>query len=595
MAVVGDDRKKRWGRDFRRRRRGATEFGHQADQQIEKLLIRRFDRLVSVRRFIFLWIAFFVLLFYIGILQIRGLSPYYQNLQPVPGGIYSEGLIGDFSNANPIYSIGDADSAVSRMVFSGLFKYDNNDKLVGDLAKDYSLDSTQKRYTVHLRKDVRWHDGRPFTADDVVFTYQTIQNPDAQSPLYSSWVGIRVARLDAYTVIFDLPSSLGAFPYSLTNGIVPEHILKKIVPAQMRSAPFNTSPIGTGPFVWKFVSVTGATNADRQQRVSLSAFDHYHGGKPKLDGFNLTTFSDDQHLISAFKKKQVNAMAGLDTLPDDLTNDGSVRVYSTPLTSIVMAFFNNSNPVLADANVRRALVQGTNRDKIPDLMSYPISLTDGPLLQGQLGYDPSVTQLAYDQDGANKGLDQAGWARDDSGQRSKGGKELAFSLVSQDTQEYTQVAQYLQRQWNQLGIKVDVHYYNGDDLQALKIANHDYDVLLYGISVGVDPDVFAFWDSSQASLSSQGHLNLSEYKSKAADQALEQARTRSDPSLRVSKYKAFLTEWTKDAPAMSLYQPNFLYITRGQVFNFQRKAGNSSVDRYYNVNEWMVRQRHQKL
>jgi ABC-type transport system substrate-binding protein len=94
---------------------------------------------------------------------------------------------------------------------------------------------------------------------------------------------------------------------------------------------------------------------------------------------------------------------------------------------------------------------------------------------------------------------------------------------------------------------------------------------LYGISLGVDPDVFAYWDSSQASISSQGHLNLSEYKSKAADQALESARTRADAQLRVTKYKAFLTAWTNDAPALALYQPNMLYISGGRFLITKEK------------------------
>jgi hypothetical protein len=152
--MVGDDTKKRWKRGFRRHRHGASQLGHQADIQIEKLLIRRFDRLVSVRRFIFLWIALFLLLFYVAFLQLRSLSSHYQNLRPVAGGIYSEGLIGEFSNANPIYANGDADTAVSHLVFSGLFKYDDSNKLVGDLAKDYTLDASQKRYTVHLRHNL---------------------------------------------------------------------------------------------------------------------------------------------------------------------------------------------------------------------------------------------------------------------------------------------------------------------------------------------------------------------------------------------------------------------------------------------------------
>jgi peptide/nickel transport system substrate-binding protein len=593
--VVDTKTKKRWQKTFRRRRKDAAELSRQADEQIEKFLIGRFERLAIVRRFIFLWSSLFVVLFFVTVLQFRSLGAYYQTLRPVPGGIFSEGLVGKFSNANPLYATGAANASVSRLVFSGLFKYDTNNKLVGDLAKDYKLNDTQTRYTVHLRPGITWHDGHPFTADDVVFTYQMIQNPEAQSALYSSWQGIKVTKSGAYTVNFDLPNPLSSFPYSMTNGIIPVQSFKNIKPVQMRSAPFNTNPVGTGPFDWKFVEVTGTKTDEIQQRISLAAFGNYWNDRPKLDGFNITTFTDDKRLLSAFNKKQINAMSGLESVPDALQKDKNAHIYRTPLTSEVMAFFNNSNPVLSDVSVRRAMVGGVDRDQVSSQLDYPVDLADSPLLMNQLGHDPSVTETAYNQANASQILDQDNWSRTSSETRSKNNQHLQLTMAAQDTPEYTAVAQFLQKQWSQLGIRVDVNYYSADDLQNAIIANHDYDILLYGISIGVDPDVFAYWDSSQASVSSQGHLNLSEYKSKAADQALEAARTRSDPGVRVTKYKIFLSAWSQDAPALALYQPNYLYVSRGQIFNYERKEMNTSADRFYNVNQWMIRQRHQSL
>lgn len=595
MGVVNEGTKKHVLRRFHRRRKDAVELGQQADKQIEKLLLRRFDRLISVRRFVFLWVGLFVILFFATFLQFRGLSGYYQSLQPVPGGLYSEGLVGTFTNANPLYASGSADVAISRMVFSGLFKYDTNNVLVGDLAKDYKLNDAQTRYTIHLRKELTWHDGKPFTADDVVFTYKTIQTLGAQSALYSSWRDITVSKQDTYTVNFDLPNSLSSFPYALTNGIVPEHLLKDIPPEQLRSASFNTKPIGTGPFKWRFVEVTGVTPAERRQRITLSAFDKYWQGHPKLDGFNLLTFSDPDQLITAFEKKQINAMSGLENIPDKLAKDGSLQVNAVPLSSAVMSFFNNSKNNLNNANIRRAMASGVDRSKVLTLTPYTTKAVNEPLLRGQLGYDPTLAELPYNFDYANQLLDQEGWKHDATGQRVKNGQPLAFDLSSQDTQDYTLAAKYLQGEWGKLGIKVTVHYYGGDELQSGIIANHDYDILLYGISLGVDPDIFAYWDSSQASVTSQGHLNLSEYKSPAADQALQAGRTRADPILRTIKYKAFLTAWKNDAPALALYQPNFLYITRGPVYGFDRKGLNSSADRFYNVNNWMIRQKHKTV
>jgi peptide/nickel transport system substrate-binding protein len=595
MQVVDDKTKKRFQKELVVRQKEAVAFGHQADDNIDRLLIKRISRLTAVRRFVFLWSLLFVILFFATFLQFRNLSKYYQTLRPVAGGIYNEGVIGTFTNANPMYATGTADTAVSRLVFSGLFKYNKQNQLVGDLANDWTFGSGQQQYIVHLKHNIKWHDGKPLTANDVVFTYKTIQNIEAQSSLYSSWQGITVSRVNDYTVAFDLPNPLSAFPYSLTNGIVPAHLLQDIPPEQLRSAPFNISPIGTGPYIWKYVQVTGSKPEDRQQRITLSSYKKYHLGRPKLDGFNLITYSDDQHLISAFESKQLNAISGLETEPTDMIKDPTVQAYATPLTSAVMAFFNNSRPVLNDVNVRKALVSSVDRSKITGLSRYPLRVVDEPLLKSQLGYDPANAELPYNQDYANQVLDQAGWTRNAQGYRVKGTQALAFTLVSQDTHDYAATASYLQREWMKIGVKVDVRYFSSDDLQTQVISNHSYDVLLYGISLGVDPDVYAYWDSAQASITSQGHLNLSEYKSAGSDQALEFGRTRSDPALRALKYKTFLTNWKNDAPALALYQPNYLYISRGPVFNFERKAMNSTADRFYDVDTWMVRQKKQTL
>lgn len=593
VQMVDDATKRRWRRGFKKRRLGAMELGQQADQRIEMLLVRRFDRLLSVRRFIFLWITLFVVLFFGTFFQIRGLSSYYQSLRSVPGGIYSEGLASTFTNANPLYASSAADQSVSRLVFSGLLKYDNGNNLVGDLAQDFALGPAQTHYIVHLKKHLTWHDSQPLTASDVVFTFNTIKNIQAQSSLYNTWKDIAVAAPDSTTVTFDLPAPLASFPHSLTEGIIPVHLLKNIPAAGMRSAPFNAAPVGSGPFAWKFVEVLGSPTTDRQQRISMAAFNGYAGGRSKLDGFNLITFSDEKLLVSAFKKKQINAMSGLESIPGELAKDKSVQLYATPLTSAVMAFFKTSRGVLKDINVRRALVEGVERQALANITGRPTQLVDGPLLRGQLGYNPQLTQVGYNYDQANQLLDQAGWLRGDNNLRTKNGQFLELSLRSQDSEEYSLTTQYLQQQWEKLGIKANVTYYSGEDLQSQVIGGHDYDILVYGISIGADPDVFAYWDSSQASISSQGHSNLSEYKSPVADEALQSGRSRTDNAVRIVKYKAFLTAWTAEAPALGLYQPNYIYITRGPVFGYDRHADNSASDRFYNVENWMIRQKHQ--
>src|SRR5690606_3753594 len=142
---------------------------------------------VGVRRFVFAWVLLFSLLITGVVMQNRALSRFYQTLEPGKGGIFTEGIVGSFTNANPVYAIDPVDASVSRLVFSGLLKYNDRNKLVPDLAESVQADSRGITYTAKLRQNALWHDGKPVTAEDVVFTYQTIQKPDARSPLFENW------------------------------------------------------------------------------------------------------------------------------------------------------------------------------------------------------------------------------------------------------------------------------------------------------------------------------------------------------------------------------------------------------------------------
>jgi peptide/nickel transport system substrate-binding protein len=201
----------------------------------------------------------------------------------------------------------------------------------------------------------------------------------------------------------------------------------------------------------------------------------------------------------------------------------------------------------------------------------------------------SLTQLDYNLEAANKLLDEAGWVKDESGIRNKDNNKLTFRLFSRNTSEYTFISQKLQEQWRQVGVDVKSFLQTNDELEST-IARHEYDALLYGISLGLDPDVFPYWHSSQADIRAQNRSNFSEYKSDVADKALEAGRTRSDPQIRAVKYKPFLEAWRTDAPALALYQPRYLYITRGVLNNFNLKEMNVASDRYANVVNWQILQ-----
>jgi peptide/nickel transport system substrate-binding protein len=565
-------------------------LGTHAEEGIDEHFIKRLERLSRVRRFVAGWVGLLTLLIIGLVVQLLALSGYYQSVRPVPGGIYNEGVQGRFTNANPLFATGDANATVSRLLFAGLMSYDEQGRLHGDLASGYEVSEHGTVYTVHLRPHLTWQDGRPLTSRDVTFTYKLIQNPDVQSPLQSSWQGIDITAPDSRTVVFTLPDALASFPYNLTTGIVPEHLLSKIPPVDMRSADFNTvNPVGAGPFAWQAVEVNNSSDPDHvSEQIALTPFDGYHAGKPKLQKFVVQAFASQDQLIKAFKSQQLTAVEGLDRVPPALKNDKSVVQHSLRLRAATMVFFKTSSGVLSESQVRQALVRATDVNKIIRHLGYTTREVKEPLLMGQLGYDPTFAQLPFDPKAAATLLNADGWRPGDGGYLYKDGNPLAFTLTAADTPENRMVTGMLKQQWRAVGVKLGVRLQSADDFNGT-LSDHDYDAVLDGISIGVDPDVFVYWDSSQTDVRSN-RLNLSEYKNPAADTALEAGRTRLDPELRIIKYRPFLQAWQQDAPAVGLYQPRLLYLTNGTVAGLNDAPITKPTDRLANVQNWEIRQ-----
>ena len=425
----------------------------------------------------------------------------------------------------------------------------------------------------------------------MLFTYQSIQNPDTQSPLQSSWQGITVTAPDPRTVVFALPGVLAAFPQNLTNGIVPKHVLGKVPPADLRSADFNTvHPVGAGPFAWQAVQVNGSGDPKTiQEQVALTPFADYQGGAPKLQKFVVQVFASESQLIQAFQDGQLTAAEGLSGVPPELQKDNSVTRYNLSLRAATMVFFKTSTGIMADKSARQALVQSADVPAIIKRLGYPTRAVRGPLLTGQLAFDQSLAQPAYNLAAAKTLLETDGWVLGTDGVRTKANKPLTFTLTAANSAENHLVADQLRQQWRQLGVAAKVQFLDVTDFQN-SLTYHDYDAVLNGISIGSDPDVFVYWDSSQADIRASNRLNFSEYKNPAADAALEAGRTRLDPLLRTIKYKPFLQAWQQDAPALGLYQPRVLYLTNGPVSGLENHSINIATDRFANVQNWEIRE-----
>lgn len=580
--------KLRFRRKFRRSQKQVENLSTQAEQGIEKHFFKRINRLSNIRRFVVAWAMLVILLGAGLVLQVKALSPYYQEILPVKGGIYTEGILGRFTTTNPLYATSGVDASVSRVLFSGLMRYNAQNELVGDLAESIKNEDNSKLYTVVLKENILWHDGAQLTAEDVAFTYELIQNPDAKSPLRSNWQNITIEVVDSRTVTFTLPHSLSSFPHLLTNGIVPQHILSEVPTSQLRNSEFNTLyPIGSGPFVWDSIQVSGRNPEDRQEQIGLSPFADYHLGRPQIDKLIIKAVHNEENLQKQFISQEIDAIAGLEKTPENV-NEEDIFTYELPLNAQVMTFFKLTNDVLKEKPVRQALVKATNQPEVLRVLDYPVIPVQAPLLRGHLGFSEELKQFSFDPDDAKKILNENGWRAGPDGIRSKDNIRLAFQLYSRDNKGYARIAETLKNQWREIGADVNVILQDDTQIQST-IALHNYDALLYGITVGADPDVYAYWHSTQADARSSSRLNLSEIKSDTLDSALEGGRTRSDKDLRIAKYQPFLEEWRDEAPAVGLYQPRFLYLTKDRVFGLDSKVLNSGSDRFTDVHNWRIK------
>lgn len=573
----------RYRRAVRRLRRRLFIWRRASTTYIDRHIWGKWYQLRVVRRFLLIWaglvlVAAIALAFQISALENKGRFP-----QPLSGGAYSEAAVGSVQVVNPLLP-DSASSDVDRLIFSGLTRYDAQGRLTADLATKWDVSTDGKTYTFHLRKNVKWHDGVPFSATDVAFTVAAIQNPDSRSPLASSWQGVKVETKGDYTVIFTIPTPLASFADSTTIGIVPRHILEGVEPSQLREADFNQNPVGTGPFTMK--SFAPAAN-----EISLTANPRYYLGKPRLDEFTFRYYPTSAAVLLAYERREVVSPGRIEPAQQaDAARDTSLAVYDSNLPEETTLFFQTADATLNDAAVRKILSQSIDRKALlNEAEGGEGRVVTQPLLPGQMGYTAKYALPPLNRDAAIKALDAAGWTADPkTGVRQKGDKKLQFKLATLKGSELEIAARSLQSQWEKIGVKLSIIAVNQDELQQTYMRPRNFQMLLYGVNLGADPDIYAYWHSTQAK---DPGVNLSGYASGDADKALEAGRIIRDTRVRTGKYDSFLKAWNNDAPAAVLYQTVYRYGAAKNVHGITAQRLITPADRFFDIQKWTVREK----
>ncbi len=532
--------------------------------------LKHLNKFLNPREFLIIKICLLVIVLNLVYLGFGFVQKHLQYL-PLAGGEYIEGVVGYPRTINPLYAVNrDVDSDLSSLVYSSLFRYDQYGHLVNDLAASLNISPDSKEYLVKIKDGVKWHNGGRLTADDVLFTFNLIQNPDYHSPLRQNLAGISAEKIDGTTIKFKLSEPYAPFPELLTFGILPKNLWGDISPSAAVLSDLNLKPIGSGPF--KFKSLVKNSSGDLKDYY-LVANDDYYGQTPYLKTIDFKFFVDYNEAIKALNDNQI---FGLSYLPFDyrksLLAKDSLHLHELIQPQIVSIFFNSDkNKALADKNLRVALASALDKDQIiNDVFAGSYQRADGPLLSENWAYNDLVTKYNYDPAAATAALKN---------------KSLSIVLTVIDSGSNVAAATKIKNYWEAVGIKVDLKIISGEQAANI-IRDRDFEALLYGEAVGGDPDVYAFWHSSQ--IGAKG-LNLANYNNPAVDKLLVEARGTADINERLAKYKKFQEIITTDLPAIFLYSPSYTYPQEQQLQGFSGTVAIEPADRFGSISDWYLK------
>src|SRR3972149_5578842 len=332
----------------------------------------------------------------------------------IPDTALREGVVGRIETLDPLYATDPAERDGIALLFRGLTRLGAGAAIEPDLAAGWEIADGGRTWTFTLREDVRWHDGRPVTADDVAFTVLSLQHPDYDGPFAGPWRDVIVERLGPFAVRFRLREPLASFLAATTQPIVPAHLLAAIPVAERRFTAFGREPVGSGPF--RLASLDDAA-------ARLVRFGPPLGGprglppagprRPLLDALELRVSAPPDEAAAAFRAGELDALGGLPTvLTAELAALPGVRRVVYPATVVTAVVFNlrSAASPFRDPRARRALLMSIDRDAIVSAVLDGAGIVaETPISPVSPFHDPSAAPaVAHDTAAAARLLKAAG-------------------------------------------------------------------------------------------------------------------------------------------------------------------------------------------
>lgn len=561
---------------------------------------------------------------------------------PTIGGEYTEGLIGSPKLINPIFeTVNDVDGDISSLLYAKLFKHGENRQIFPELVESYELSEDKKIYTFKLRDDAYWSDGKKITSNDVAFTIDSIQNPEVGSPLFGSFQGVLVEKIDDLKFSLTLKEPFAPFLNSLVFGLIPEHIFGQMNPANIRLAKDNLQPVVvSGPY--KFTKLLKDSSTNKIQTYTLEKNNEYFGNKPYLETIIFKFYEDFDLALTDLRNQTIDGLGFISAENKEKIASKNFNLYDLQLPQYTALFFNQTKePLLKDETLRTCLAMGIDKTKILEqVFKNNAQTVHAPILKNELGYYPDIKKISFGVDEANGLLDK-NWTRVepekfleirqnqilktlrekypvttssenseeitapiinleeetqkllqeeiDSTQpfyrKDKNENILSLVITTANIPEYINTANIIASFWKNLGIKTTVEIIDSQRIIKENIRERNYSILLFGQVLGGDPDPYAFWHSIQRT---DPGLNLTSLKDPEIDDLLETARQTTDEEERVKKYLHFQNVLTEQIPAIFLYSPIYAYGVSPKVKGLNLQYITYPSDRFADIENWYI-------
>ena len=503
---------------------------------------------------------------------------------PAYGDAFVTGSIGDARTLIPILASDSASGDICGLIFNGLVRYNPRLELEGDLAENWEVSEDHLTITFHLRKNVRWHDGVPFTAKDVEFTYQQLIAPAVKTPYSGDFERVELLQVvDDFTIRVKYKEPFVPGLASWGMGILPRHLLEG---KDLNSTEFSRHPVGTGSYRfvrWK----TG-------ELIELEANPDYYEGKPYINRYLYRIIPDQATMFLELQGLGIDS-TGLTPLQFNRQTETSFlkrqfQKFRYPSFGYTYLGFNLNDKRFSDLRVRRAITAAIDRQEIIQgiLLGLGTELT-GPFPTESWAYNHSVQPIVYDPALAKWLLAEAGWEdHDRDGWLDKEGIKFEFTIITnQGNDQRKMAAEIIQKRLAEIEISVKVQVIEWSSFISEFIDKRRFEAVLLGWSLSRDPDLYDIWHSSKTK---EGEFNFLGYANSEVDELLIEGRRTFDQKERQRIYHRLHELIAKDAPVIFLYVPDALPVVHRRFHGVEV----APIGIGYNFIEWYVPQGEQR-